>query len=346
MPRLTHVFASIFFVLLISIQGHSIHFTDENEYGSYDSEKIKNDYRRPSVIPFPKSNPYTLEKATLGKMLFFDQRLSGGQNMSCATCHNPSFGWEVPFPTAIGAQNQKLDRHAPTVLSMAWVDSFFWDGRAATLEEQAGGPITSEVEMNLPLEELVERLKGIPAYVSGFALAFPSKGISEDSIKKAIATYERTIVPNNSPFDNWLAGDDDAISASAQRGFDLFNTKAQCSTCHSGWNFSDNQFYDIGLASEDIGRFKEDGSNPKNRHAFKTPGLRNLTQRAPFMHDGSLQSLEDVVIHYVSGGVERPSRSEHIGPLNLNDTEVTDLVAFLESLTAEREQVVLPILPN
>lgn len=309
-------------------------------------EQYKNLYKRAETIPFPDNNPYSLEKSTLGKMLFFDQRLSGGQNMSCATCHNPSFGWEVPFPTAIGSHNKPLGRHAPTVFNVAWGDKYFWDGRAHTLEEQAGGPITAPEEMNISFPVLIERLNYIPAYVEWFNQVFPEDGITENTIKKSIATYQRTIVSGLSPFDKWVNGDNGAISDSAKRGFILFNEKAECSACHTGWNFTDQKYHDIGLPGEDLGRSEIEGGDVKNEYAFKTPTLRNLTQRSPFMHDGSIYDLETVIMHYQTGGIERDSRSDLMSTLTLEDNEIDDLLTFLRSLTAEKDELVLPILPN
>lgn len=314
--------------------------------GNSEIEKLKKGYVRPASIPFPADNPYTPEKAALGKMLYFDPRVSRAQNMNCASCHNPSFGWEAPLARAIGAQNTELGRHAPTVLNMAWGKKFFWDGRALTLEEQAKGPIEADVEMNMPLHMLVERLKGIKGYQDWFGHVFPKKGITENTIVKAIATYERTVVATYSPFDRWLDGEEKAISDAAKRGFELFNGKARCSVCHSGWNFTDDKFHDIGLSSDDVGRGKLEPDNEKAQFAFKTPGLRDLTQRMPFMHDGSLSNIEEVIIHYVSGGIERPSLSSLMKPLSLNQKEIDDLTEFLKTLTGEKDIVPLPILPN
>jgi len=309
-------------------------------------ETLRAAYARPQMIPFPADNPYTPEKAALGKMLYFDPRLSGGQNMNCASCHNPSFGWEVPLDRAIGSQNEPLGRHAPTVLNMAWGGMhFFWDGRASSLEEQAKGPIEAPVEMNMPIDELEQRLGGIEGYRQWFAHVFPEQGITGETIVAAIATYERTIVSGYAPFDAWLDGDETAVSESAKRGFELFNGKAMCAGCHSGWNLSDNQFHDIGLPSDDVGRGGFTGEDDE-LHAFKTPGLRDLTQRAPYMHNGSLVTLEDVVRHYATGGVRRPSLSPMMAPLDLSEQEIEDLVAFMVSLTGEEKIVALPILPN
>jgi cytochrome c peroxidase len=307
---------------------------------------LKAEYKRPIAIPFPPSNPYTPEKAALGKALFFEPRLSGAENMNCATCHNPSFGWEGASKTAIGAKNTRLGRQAPTVLNVAWVHPFFWDGRADTAEAQAVGPIQADVEMNMPMAELIDRLKAIPGYQSWFDKIFPGEGIKSETIAKAIATFERTVVASYAPFDAWIDGDEAAISESAKRGFQLFVGKAECSKCHAGWNFSDNKFHDIGTTSTDIGRAKIDTTDPKAMYAFKTPSLRDTAQRAPYMHNGEWATLEDVMRHYVGGGIDRPSRSPLMRPVKLSDAEIADLIEFLKSLTGSKQIVTLPILPN
>jgi len=191
-------------------------------------------FRRPDTIPFPKDNPYTPEKAALGKMLFFDTRLSRDKNISCASCHNPSIGWEVPFAKAIGAGGQPLGRHAPTALNQAWSKNFFWDGRAPTLEAQAKGPIEAAVEMGLPMATAVSRLKEVQGYLTAFAKAFGQEGLTEATVLKAIATFERTIVSGDTPFDRWLRGDTKAMSDSARRGFTIFTGKGNCAACHTG----------------------------------------------------------------------------------------------------------------
>lgn len=311
-----------------------------------DIEILKQQYKRPLDIPFPSKAPYSPQLATLGKMLFFDPRLSGAQNMNCASCHNPSFGYEMPVETAVGAANVRLGRHAPTVLNSAWVQPFFWDGRAKDLEEQAAGPITAEAEMNGRFDHIISDLGEISEYQYWFDKLFPNSGLSRDNILTAIATYERTIVSGWAPFDRWIDGKDDAISESAKRGFLLFNNKANCAVCHSGWNFTDNQFHDIGLPGDDIGRAGIKFKTPQDMHAFKTPGLRNLKYRAPFMHDGSIPDLESVILIYETGGIERPSRSPLMKSFSLNEQERNDLLAFLRSLTAEKTNISLPILPN
>ena len=301
-------------------------------------------YKRPNSIPFPTDNPYSAEKAALGKMLFFDPRLSKNRNMTCATCHNPSFGWEDATSTSVGAKNTHLSRHTPTILNVAWGQSFFWDGRAKTLEEQAKGPIESDVEMNLPIAEAVNRLKKVKSYQAWFSKIFGSQGITGENITKAIATFERTVVSGQAPFDLWIEGDSSAISPQAIRGFELFNGKARCSTCHLGWNFTDNQFHDIGLNTPDQGLMKLTNKN-KDAFAFKTPSLRNISQRAPYMHNGSLRTLTEVINHYLSGGIRRTSLSPLMTPLPLTPQEVEDLTAFLHTLTGKDASVSLPILP-
>lgn len=345
--RFSNCFRSYKFATgVVALVGLTLFQPDFAQSNTSELAQLKDKYRRPETIPFPAHNPYTPEKAALGKMLYFEPRVSRAQNMNCASCHNPSFGWEAPVARAIGAQNTPLGRHAPTVLNMAWGKTYFWDGRAATLEEQAKGPIQADVEMNMPLHMLVERLKAIPDYKRWFDRVFPKEGVTEDTIAKAIATYERTVVATYSPFDRYLDGDENAISDAAKRGFLLFDGKARCGTCHFGWNFTDHKFHDIGMPDDDVGRGKLEPNNPKAQQAFKTPGLRDLTQRMPFMHDGSLKDLDQVIAHYASGGVQRPSLSPLMKPLDMSEQETADLVAFLKTLTGEKDIVALPILPN
>ena len=188
-------------------------------------EELKALYRRPDTIPFPKDNPYTVEKAALGKTLYFDTRLSAANILSCAACHSPAYGWGDGQPRGVGHNMKQLGRRSPTILNAAYGQIFMWDGRASSLEEQALGPIQADVEMNLPIEQLMEKLKGIPEYAPLFETAFPKEGMIAETIAKAIATYERTVVSGRAPFDAWVEGDDKAISEEAKRGFVLFNTK-------------------------------------------------------------------------------------------------------------------------
>lgn len=321
-------------------------------YGVVDAEEVRPNlqlYQRPENIPFPADNPYTPEKVALGKKLFFDTRLSRDQNISCASCHNPSFGWEVPFARAIGAGGKPLGRQAPSNLNLAWSAHFFWDGRANSLEQQASGPIQAPMEMDIKLVDLVKRLKQVNGYINAFNISFPNEGLTADNILKAIGVYERTLISGEAPFDRWLAGDQKAVSDSAKRGYTLFNSKARCVSCHRSWNFTDDQFHDIGLPvsaqKPDIGRAKI-SSNEVDKFAFKTPGLREISQRAPYMHDGSVKTLTDVVRHYASGVINRPTLSKQMpAKIDLSEQEIADLVNFMKTLTSDHAMLSMPNLP-
>ncbi len=320
----------------VSIQPQAVQGTDA----------LKALYRRPASIPFPKDNPYTPEKAALGKKLYFDTRLSVTSAQSCGSCHSPSYGWGDGLAVGVGHGMQKLGRHSPTVVNAAWGGIFMWDGRLATLEEQALGPIQSPGEMNMPLEDLIKRLNSISEYKPMFTKVFADEGMTPQTLAKAIATYERTMVSERAPFDAWIEGDEKAISDEAKRGFVLFNGKAQCASCHEGWNFTNDGFQDIGLPSDDVGRGKFVPGVIKMEHAFKTPGLREIARRAPYMHDGSLATLDDVVEHYNHGGVDRPSWSDLMKPLGLTAQEKTELVAFLKTLSSNLTATAAPVLPR
>lgn len=311
-----------------------------------DAQDLKSKYKRPLFIPFPKDNLYTPEKAALGKKLYFDTRLSEGRLLSCASCHSPAYAWGDGQPKGIGHLMKELGRRSPSIVNAAYGQIFMWDGRMPTLEEQALGPITGETEMAMTLEKLMQRLDVVTEYKPLFSAAFPGQQISSANVAKAIATFERTVVSGTAPFDLWVEGDEKAISESAKRGFVLFNTKAKCSGCHSGWRFTDDSFQDIGLASDDIGRGKFLPDITTAQYAFKTPSLREIARRGPYMHDGSLVSLEAVVDHYNSGGVARASRSELVKPLGLTSDEKADLVAFMNTLTSDVGPTAVPVLPR
>jgi cytochrome c peroxidase len=302
-------------------------------------------YRRPESIPFPAGNPFNADKAKLGQTLFFDPRLSGSNWISCATCHDPLLGWSDGLPKGRGEGMGELGRRTPTILNLAWSKLLFWDGRAKSLEEQALGPIEADKEMHQDLGLLARKLEAIPGYAVRFNVAFPGEGISKETVAKALATYERTVVSGIAPFDRWVAGDESAIPEGAKRGFDLFNGKANCASCHVGWAFTNNGFADIGLPDGDIGRGAYLKTIPAMQHAFKTPTLRDVALRAPYMHDGSIGTLAEVIGHYAGGFTNRPSLSGNLKPLALDGSDAADLVAFLETLTEERGPVELPSLP-
>jgi len=307
-------------------------------------EQMKSLYARPASAPFPLSNPYTVEKANLGEKLFFDPRLSGSNYISCASCHNPALSWGDGLPRGIGHGMTILGRRTPTVLNIAWADLMMWDGRKADLEEQALGPMTTPAEMNLDIDALPQKLNAIPGYRQEFAAAFPGEGITIPNVAKAIATFERTIISGTAPFDRWISGDETAISDSAKRGFVLFNTKANCAACHTGWNMTDGSFHDIGLPDADVGRGKI-LDLPSMQHAFKTPTLRDAERRGPYMHDGSVPTLMAVVEHYDGGGTQRPSLSPDMKPLNLSAIEKQDLVDFMLTLNGDNPPARIPVLP-
>jgi cytochrome c peroxidase len=328
-----------------AIVGETRH-VDVGPKAAASTDAMKADYRRPALIPFPKQDPYTAEKASLGKKLYFDTRLSVTSAQSCASCHNPGFGWGDGLPVGVGHGMAKLGRRSPTIVNAAWGAVFMWDGRLADLEQQALGPITSPGEMNMPIEQLTARLESIAEYKPLFAAAFPNEAMSAKTLAEAIATFERTVVSERAPFDLWIEGNEKAISEAAKRGFALFNTKAQCSSCHEGWSFTNEGFQDIGLPSEDIGRGKFLPDVVKMQHAFKTPGLREIARRSPYMHDGSIATLEQVVDHYDTSGVDRPSRSDLMKPLGLTAQEKADLVAFLKTLTSDLDPTTVPAIPR
>ncbi|WP_368507471.1 cytochrome-c peroxidase [Bradyrhizobium lupini] len=302
---------------------------------SKEAAEIRAKYSRPAAIPFPDRNPYSAPKAALGKMLFFDPLLSRSGTISCATCHNPSLSWGDGLARAVGEDPKGLPLRSPTLIDVAFTQPLGWDGKFRDIESVTFGPITGRANMNLTESELIDRLSTSSAYVDAFASAYGDSAITRPRIEAALATFERTIVAEESPFDRWIAGDETAISAAAKRGFALFNGKARCSDCHSGPSFTDGSFQDIGTAKDgDIGRGRLFPTSQKLRYAFKTPTLRNVAQRAPYMHDGSVATLEEVIELYDQGGIDRASRSPSIKPLSLAAEEKTELVAFLQTLTA------------
>jgi cytochrome c peroxidase len=288
-----------------------------------------------------KLNPL---KVSLGKTLFFDPRLSGSNWISCATCHNPTMGWSDGLKTGIGTGQKSLKRATPTILNAAYNFVQMWDGRFRSLEDQALGPIGSPNEMNQDVESLVEELKQIPGYVELFRKAFPGQGLTKKTIASAIADFERTIVSTEAPFDRWVKGDVTAISAAAKRGFELFEGKAHCSTCHSGYRFTDDGFHNIGLKDNDPGRFSV-VAVPVTKGAFKTPTLRDIEKTAPYMHNGAYDSLEQVVEHYVRGGDDKSNLSPNFKRAELNKKEIADLVEFLKTLTGKNREIQIPRMP-
>jgi cytochrome c peroxidase len=273
--------------------------------------------------------------------------LSGSASRACSSCHNPALSWQDNLPRGIGENQEAMATRTPTLLNVAWVPKLAWDGHFRDLESVAFGPISNPKIMNMPEPVLVARLSAIPGYVSAFKAAFGPGAITKTKIELALATFQRSIVSGEAPFDRWIKGDERAISDAAKRGFDLFNGKANCAACHSGWAFTDASFHDVGTATgDDIGRGRFFPTSTKLRYAFKTPTLRDVARRAPYMHDGSVATLAQVIDLYDKGGIDRPSRADDIKPLGLSAQEKADLIAFLATLTAAPSTVALTTLPR
>lgn len=281
----------------------------------------------PQVI-HPKDNPTTPEKVALGKQLYFDPRLSADNKVSCASCHDPAKGFSNGEQFATGVEGKKGGRNSPTVINSAFQKFQFWDGRAKSLEEQALGPVQNPIEMNMTLDAVVAKLNGVKGYKDQFQKVFGTD-VTSEGIAKAIAAYERTIVSTNAPYDRFVAGDKSALSEAGQRGMKLFFNKANCSACHSGPLFTDHSFHNVGVPGNDEGR-SVISKSLGDKGAFKTPTLREVAKSGPYMHDGSLKTLEDVVAHYVKGGSPHPQLDEELYPLKLTPAEQADLVTFLK----------------
>lgn len=282
-------------------------------------------------VPVPADNPMTAEKIALGKQLYFDGRLSLDNKVSCASCHDPAKGFSNGERFATGVGGKKGGRSAPTVINSAYSTLQFWDGRAKTLEEQALGPIQNPIEMTMTLDDVVKRLNGIAGYKSQFKKVFGTD-VTSEGIAKAIAAYERTVVSGNAPYDKFKAGDTKALSESAQRGMKLFFGKAHCSACHAGPNFSDNSFHNVGVGMDkkDFDKGRADISKLSgDTGAFKTPTLREIARTAPYFHDGSAKTLEEVVDHYAKGGIPNEWLDEEIFNIKIAPGEKTDLVKFM-----------------
>ena len=300
---------------------------------------------------FADREPPNPARVRLGRWLFFDRRLSADGTISCATCHRPANAFSEPQAVSVGINGQKGVRKAPSFVNQAVTlyPHFFWDGRAASLEDQAMGPIENPIEMGNTAPAMVEALVRIPGYARYFREAFGDDAITRERVSLAIAAYERTRMSGNSPVDRWrLARDEQAVSAQARRGYELFFDQARCSQCHVGSTFTDSRFHNVGVGWNartrtfaDEGRYLVTGA-PADRGAFKTPSLRDVTRHPPYMHDGSIATLKEVVDHYNRGGRRNPYISPRIAPLGLAADEVAALVAFLEALDGEGYQDTAP----
>lgn len=290
-------------------------------------------FARPAEIPSPADNPLSAAKARLGKRLFSDQRLSGDRTRSCASCHRPGHAFTEPRPRALARTGEPLRRNTPHLYDLAWAKLLYWDGRADGLEAQARIPIVTHAEMGGDLATIATRLNADPRTAAAFARAFPrSPRATETTILQALASYERTLVSPRTRFDRHIAGETKALTATERAGLAIFMGRGQCVTCHGGWRFTDDKFHDIGLRSEDPGRGAIAGG-VAGLPAFKTPSLRQVSRTAPYMHDGSLATLQDVVAHYSDNVIIRSTLATNVvRALRLSPDEKKALVAFLSTL--------------
>jgi cytochrome c peroxidase len=270
-------------------------------------------------IPVPEDNPITPDKVSLGRQLFFDRRLSRDGTIACATCHNPNRAFSSPVPVAIGADGRHGRRNAPALINRGYGRAFFWDGRITTLEEQVLKPIEDPNEMDLSVAEAAARVR-----------------LEVPALSRALAGYVRSILSGDSPYDRYVNGDRSELSAEQQLGLQIFRSKGNCTACHVGPNFTDEQFHNTGVAWRD-GRLNDEGrfavsANPRDRGAFKTPTLREISRTAPYMHNGTITTLEEVIEFYSEGGRTNPALDAEIRPRNFTPEEKRALVAFLRSL--------------
>jgi cytochrome c peroxidase len=309
-------------------------------------DAMKAMYRREP--PQPVTNRPLVE---LGRELFFDTALSASGKTACVTCHLPHLGWAVTDAKSRTDSGKLTSRRSQPLIGMGRIGKspVGWDGRNASLEAQAKSSITSgSMSMKatptpVKVEVIEERIRSNAAYVAKFKAALPGAPINIDTMVQAIAAFERTLDPGIAPFDRWIEGDESAISASAKRGFELYNGKALCFTCHRGWRLTDDLFHDIGTTTTDRGRGAVVKDDPSMQFAFKTPTLRDVALRPPYMHNATQTTLVEVMKHYEKGGIDRPSRSPLMQPIKLTDRERQDLVAFMQTLTATtRESAVAP----
>jgi cytochrome c peroxidase len=301
-------------------------------------------------VPIPADNPPTAETITLGRKLFYDKKLSKDNSLACASCHNPLMDFTDALPLSRGVGGMTGIRNAPTIVNAAYLPFQFWDGRAKSLEEQAASPIADPVEMNQTHEVSVSKLSADPTYKPLFLAAFGPGGVTLGRVEKALASFERTVLSGNSSFDRYqFGGDKNALTPAQIRGLGIFldPAKGNCAACHTVNDkyalFTDGKFHNIGEGVgdddqfSDIGRFHQTKLKT-DEGAFKTPTLRNVANTGPYMHDGSLKTLKEVVDFYAGGGNSNPYLDKEIRVIKLSGQDRSDLVAFLQSLTGEMPQ--------
>ncbi len=288
-------------------------------------------------IVWPPDNAYSPEKAELGWLLYYDKRLSIDGTVACASCHAPKHAFTDGAAVATGIRGQKGGRSAPTVLNRAYAVEQFWDGRAATLEEQAKGPIQNQIEMGETHENVVKKLRAVAGYRARFKQVFGTEDFTIDQVARAIATFERCVLSGDSPYDRFRAGNKSALTPSQVRGMALFkSTRTKCESCHESINFTNGMFTNVGIGMDqptpDLGRY-DFTKREADKGAFKTPTLRDIANTGPYMHNGSLKTLEEVVEHYDKGGIKNPWLHQDLKPLKFTVEEKADLVAFLKALS-------------
>jgi cytochrome c peroxidase len=325
-------------------------------------------------VPVPADNPQTLDKIELGRKLFFDRRLSGDGTMSCVTCHDPGTGYTDGLAISLSYPTTKNWRNSPSLVNVAYNTSLFWDGRAQSLEQQALFPMMSAFEMNQNLDYLEEELKGVPEYVDAFQRVFGGE-INRERIAMALAAFQRTLISNNAPVDRFLDNEGNALTPEQKSGYEIFIGKGKCVQCHSGANFTDNKFYNLGVPenpalvndprvaatmrftakvsgykeyrslTEDPGRYLVT-KEKKDWKAFKTPGLRELALTAPYMHNGVFETMDEVIEFFNKGGGDDRNKSQLLAPLGLTDEEKRALKAFLlEALKGDLTVIKMPDVP-
>jgi cytochrome c peroxidase len=301
-------------------------------------------------VPVPDDNPMTAAKVELGKLLYFDKRLSKDGTLSCATCHDPQMAWTEHRATSEGIGGQLGERNSPTVINSAYHPEQFWDGRAASLEEQALGPVANPIEMGHTVDAMVQDLSKLDGYNEHFQKAFGT-GVTADGVAKAIAAFERTVLSGNSPYDKFQAGDEAALTDEQKEGWQLFQD-AGCVTCHSPPLFTNGRYYNAGIGMDkeepDVGRMavtEKEGDKGK----FRVPTLREIANTHPYFHDGSAETLEDAVALMAAGGKDNENLSamlKAVREAELTEEDQKKIVAFLNGLSGEYPIVEPPELPE
>ena len=338
-------------IILLVLLFQSSFILAQSDYIFESGHETLKKWMLPIEAPYPQNNKPSPQRISLGKKLFFDPRLSGDGNMSCATCHNPMLGWSDGLKTAKGFKSQILGRASPTIINTAFNSIQMWDGRKKSLEDQATGPLEADVEMHTDMKLLISWLKENNTYRMDFENSYPGEGINPSTLAKAIASYERTIISRNSPFDKWVSGDENALTNEEVAGFKVFvdSNKGNCEVCHRAPNFTDNGFHNIGLKKSfsedsDFGRFGIIAISSL-KGAFKTPTLRDISYSAPYFHNGAAESLEQTIEHYIDGWKGAENTSRNIKEISLSNTDISNLTAFLKALSSPKEPLILPELP-